>query len=95
MAFKTRGIAGEKNLVTKRKLAYKGNREAGRERRGKPRECGVWKPREECVSIRKAVNCTDGWSKKEKHLLTLATGRSFETLMRSFKGMVGKEFLLK
>lgn len=49
MAFQTMRINeiswGEKFKVTKRRIAYKGNREVGRELRGKPRECGVWKPR--------------------------------------------------
>lgn len=60
MVFKAMGIheigggVGGGFEVTKRRIAYKGSREdVGRELRGKPRECGAWKPREECVSLRK------------------------------------------
>lgn len=43
------------------------------------------------------VDCAEWWGKmrKGKHLLTLATWRTLETLMRRFNEIVGKEFTLQ
>lgn len=85
-----RKIWGHKEKVASY-ILYKGDREEViRELGGKLRECGVWKPREEYVCMfqqKEQSTLLTGGVRWGKHLLTLATRRFLETLMRSFHGM--------